>query len=124
MGKHSGRRARIGFTDSAIAQIDKLTEPEVHALDRALAALSVDPTMGEPIPGSNPELRRYTDDVEDVTVIFYVTALRSVIVVAYVEARAPQRKAPSSPHSGRWGPSLRGPRGGLSAVLGTVREEQ
>ncbi|MGA4844725.1 hypothetical protein [Streptomyces sp. G45] len=86
MGKHSGRRARIGFTDSAITQINKLNETEIHALDRALAALSVDPTMGEPIPGSNPELWRYDDDVEDVTVIFYVTALRSVIVVAYVEA--------------------------------------
>ncbi|MET9956267.1 hypothetical protein ABZ135_32635 [Streptomyces sp. NPDC006339] len=86
MGKHSGRRARIGFTDSAIDQINKLTESEIHALDRALAALSVDPTMGEQIPGSDPELWRYDDDVEDVTVIFYVTALRSVIVVAYVEA--------------------------------------
>ncbi|GGY10100.1 hypothetical protein GCM10010358_73310 [Streptomyces minutiscleroticus] len=80
------RRARIDFTDSAIAQTNKLTEPEIHALDRALAALSADPTMGEPIPGSAPELRRYDDDIENVTVIFYVTALRTVIVVAYVEA--------------------------------------
>ncbi|MFH8562057.1 hypothetical protein [Streptomyces sp. NPDC017988] len=29
MGKHSGRRARIAFTDSAIAQIDKLTETKI-----------------------------------------------------------------------------------------------
>jgi hypothetical protein len=86
MGRHSGRRARVGFTDGAIAQINKLTEPEVHALDRALAALSVDPTMGERIPDSDPELWRYDDDIEDVTVIYYVTALRTVIVVAYVEA--------------------------------------
>ncbi|MGW2865892.1 hypothetical protein [Streptomyces sp. NPDC001205] len=86
MAKHGARRAKVGFTDGAIAQINKLSETEVHALDRALAALSVDPTMGQEIPGSDPELRRYDDELEDVTVIYYVTALRSVIVVAYVEA--------------------------------------
>ncbi|WP_043271917.1 hypothetical protein [Streptomyces sp. CT34] len=86
MAKHSKRRAKIGFTDSAIAQINKLSGPEVHALDRALAALSADPEMGEEIPNSEPALWRYDDEVEDVTVIYYVTALRTVIVVAYVEA--------------------------------------
>lgn len=86
MGRHSVRRARIAFTDLAIDQISKLDRSEIHALDRALAALSVDPTMGEPIPGHTPELHRYDDDLEEVTVIYYVTALRTVVVVAYVEA--------------------------------------
>ncbi|MFF4741254.1 hypothetical protein ACFY2W_36035 [Streptomyces sp. NPDC001262] len=86
MARHPGRRAKVTFTDAAIAQINKLSEPEIHALDRALAALSVDPTMGETIPDSDPELMRYDDEVEDVTVIYYVTVLRTVIVVAYVEA--------------------------------------
>ncbi|TJZ95305.1 hypothetical protein FCI23_52330 [Actinacidiphila oryziradicis] len=86
MPKHSRRRARVGFTDSAIAQIGKLSESEVHSLDRALVALSVDPEMGTPIPNSDPELWRYDDDVENVAVIYYVTTLRTVIVVAYVEA--------------------------------------
>ncbi len=57
-----------------------------HALDRALAVLSVDPDLGAPIAGSHPELREYTDDVGDVRLIYYVTALRTVIVVAYAEA--------------------------------------
>ncbi|MEV5982801.1 hypothetical protein [Streptomyces sp. NPDC052114] len=56
MGKHSGRRAEIGFADSAIEQINKLTEAEIHALDRTLAALSVDPTMGELNTGSDPDV--------------------------------------------------------------------
>ncbi|MGW6704515.1 hypothetical protein ACWGDE_06450 [Streptomyces sp. NPDC054956] len=86
MGRHTGRRARITFTDSATDQINKLGRQEIHALDRALAALSVDPTMGDPIPGSTPELHRYDDDLEEVTVIYYVTVLRTVVVVAYVEA--------------------------------------
>ncbi|MER6522567.1 hypothetical protein ABT246_37770 [Streptomyces sp. NPDC001553] len=86
MARHPGRRAHIAFTDSATDQIGKLGRYEIHALDRALAALSVDPTMGEPIPGSTPELHRYDDDLEEVAVIYYMTALRTVVVVAYVEA--------------------------------------
>ena len=86
MPEHRRRRARIAFTDSAIAQVAKLSGPEIHALDRALAALSVDPAMGGPIPDSDPELRRYDDDVDDVTVIYYVTALHAIVVVAYIEA--------------------------------------
>ncbi|MCX5130016.1 hypothetical protein [Streptomyces sp. NBC_00347] len=86
MVRHPGRRARIAFTDSATEQINKLSRHEIHALDRALAALSVDPTMGESIPGSTPELYRYDDDLDEVTVIYYVTVLRTVVVVAYVEA--------------------------------------
>ncbi|MER6695409.1 hypothetical protein [Streptomyces minutiscleroticus] len=74
------------FTDSAIDETNKLGESEIHALDRALAALSADPGMGDPIPNSDPEIRWYDDDVEDVIVIYYVTVLRSVIVIAYVEA--------------------------------------
>ncbi|MHA4818223.1 hypothetical protein ACXZ65_28120 [Streptomyces aculeolatus] len=50
----------------------------VHALDRTLTALSVDPALGIPIPGSHPELR-----VDDVRVIYYVTALS--IVIACIE---------------------------------------
>ncbi|MFJ5811734.1 hypothetical protein [Streptomyces sp. NPDC093093] len=86
MSRHPGRRAKITFTDSAIDQVNKLDRHGIQALDRALAALSVDPTMGEPIPGSTPELHRYDDDLDDVTVIYYVTALRTVVIVAYVEA--------------------------------------
>jgi len=87
MPRHSRSRARITFTDSAEKQIDALTdEAEIRALDRALAVLSVDPDLGTPIPGAHPGLRDYADDVDDVRVIYYVTALRTIVVVAYIEA--------------------------------------
>jgi hypothetical protein len=86
MPRQRRRRAQIAFTPLAEQQIDAITDPgEIHALDRALAALSVDPAMGDPIPGTVPELRQYTDDVDAVRLIYYVTALRTVVVVAYLE---------------------------------------
>lgn len=86
MGRHARGRARVVFGDSAAKQIEAITdEAEIHALDRALTALSVDPDLGTPIPASHPELRDYVDDVDDVRVIYYVTALRTIVVVAYVE---------------------------------------
>ncbi|WSA42301.1 hypothetical protein OG946_00305 [Streptomyces sp. NBC_01808] len=60
-------------------------ETAVHALDRTLTALSVDPALGTPIPGSHPELREHADNVDDVRVIYYVTVLHTVIVIAYIE---------------------------------------
>ncbi|MEO3977993.1 hypothetical protein [Streptomyces sp. CAU 1734] len=82
--RHSPRRARIVFSDAAARQLDALTtEHELHALDRALVALSVDPDLGDPIPGSDtagPELRQYTDDVEQVRGLYFVTVLRTVVI--------------------------------------------
>lgn len=87
MPRHSRPRARITFSESAEKQIEALTdEAELLALDRALAALSVDPEAGLPIRGSHPGLRDYRDDVDDVRVIYFVTELRTVVVVAYIEA--------------------------------------
>jgi plasmid stabilization system protein ParE len=87
MPRSSRPRARITFTDSAEKQIDALTdEADIRALDRALAVLSVDPDAGTPIPGSHPGLRDYADDVDDVRVIYFVTALRTIVIVAYIEA--------------------------------------
>ncbi|MGW1496452.1 hypothetical protein [Streptomyces sp. NPDC002402] len=86
--QHGPRRARIAFSDSAAKQLENITsEAEIHALDRALVVISVDPDVGEPIPGdaADPQLRQYTDDVEAVRVLYFVTALRSVVVVAYIE---------------------------------------
>ena len=56
------RRARIAFSDSAAKQLENITsESEIHALDRALVVISVDPDVGEPIPGdtTGPQLRQY-----------------------------------------------------------------
>lgn len=87
MPRRSRSRARITFSESAEKQIEALTdEADLLALDRALAVLSVDPDSGAPIPGSHPSLRDYRDDVDDVRIIYFVTTLRTVVVVAYVEA--------------------------------------
>ncbi|MGW3036452.1 hypothetical protein ACWDCB_35225 [Streptomyces sp. NPDC001178] len=89
MPPHQGpRRARIAFSDAAAKQLESITnEAELHALDRTLVVLSVDPEAGEPIPSdtNGPQLRQYTDEVEQVRVLYFVTALRTVVVVAYIE---------------------------------------
>ncbi|MEU2624307.1 hypothetical protein ABZ642_40410 [Streptomyces sp. NPDC007157] len=85
---HGPRRARIAFFDSAAKQLENLTrEADIHALDRALVVISADPEIGAPIPGdtAGPQLRQYTDDVEAVRILYYVTTLRTVVVVAYIE---------------------------------------
>ncbi|MFD4341733.1 hypothetical protein ACFWPP_31685 [Streptomyces anulatus] len=82
------RRARITFSDSAAKQLDSLTsEAELHALDRALVVVSVDPDVGELLPGDStgPRLRQYVDDVERVRLVYWVTALKTVVVVAFLE---------------------------------------
>ncbi|MFD7749661.1 hypothetical protein ACFV2V_26820 [Streptomyces sp. NPDC059698] len=86
--QHGPRRARIAFSDSAAKQLDAITsEAELHALDRALVVISVDPEAGEPLPGNTtgPRLRQYVDDVERVRLVYWVTALKTVVVVAFIE---------------------------------------
>ncbi|MDX5568025.1 hypothetical protein PYK79_38745 [Streptomyces sp. ID05-04B] len=86
--QHGPRRARIVFSDSATKQLENITsEAEIHALDRALVVISVDPDIGEPLPGgaSGPQLRQYADEVERVRLLYWVSALRTVVVVAYIE---------------------------------------
>ncbi|MFF9654114.1 hypothetical protein [Streptomyces sp. NPDC014622] len=86
--QHGPRRARIAFSDSAAKQLDAITsEAELHDLDRALVVISVDPDAGEPLPGNStdPRLRQYVDDVERVRLLYWVTALKTVVVVAFIE---------------------------------------
>ncbi|MFC7220878.1 hypothetical protein ACFQLX_22355 [Streptomyces polyrhachis] len=85
---HGPRRAQVAFSDSAAKQLEALTrEAELHALDRALVVISVDPDAGEPLPGDSrgPRLRQYVDDVERVRLVYWVTALKTVVVVAFIE---------------------------------------
>jgi hypothetical protein len=78
---HVPRRARIAFSDSAAKQVEELTsEASIHALDRALVAVSVDPDIGEPIAGSSPSLRDYADPFDQVRVIYFVSALRTMVI--------------------------------------------
>ncbi|MEU0952546.1 hypothetical protein ABZ353_09340 [Streptomyces niveus] len=84
----ASRRARIAFSDSAAKQLENITsEADIHALDRALVVISVNPDLGEPIPGNSagPQLLQYADEIERVRLLYWVTALRTVVVVAYIE---------------------------------------
>ncbi|MFF4674876.1 hypothetical protein ACFY1C_34695 [Streptomyces sp. NPDC001279] len=81
--QHGPRRAQVAFSDSAAKQLDVITsEAELHALDRALVVISVDPDAGEPLPGnsSGPRLRQYVDDVERVRLVYWVTALKTIVI--------------------------------------------
>ncbi|MEV6681950.1 hypothetical protein AB0N09_34515 [Streptomyces erythrochromogenes] len=80
----AGRRSRVVMVEPALTQLGKLTANETHRLDRAIVAVSVNPQLGIEVPGTL--LRDYADEVDGVRVIYYVTALRTVTIVAYVEA--------------------------------------
>ncbi|MEU3604539.1 hypothetical protein AB0E83_03645 [Streptomyces sp. NPDC035033] len=81
---HGPRRAQVVLVEPALTQLAELTAAETHRLDRAIVAISVRPDLGAPVPGTL--LRDYTDPVDGVRVIYYVTSLRTVTIVAYVEA--------------------------------------
>ncbi|MER5586546.1 hypothetical protein ABT090_33600 [Streptomyces asoensis] len=85
---HGPRRAQVAFSDSAAKQLDAITsEADLHALDRALVVISVDPDAGQLLPGAGarPQLRQYVDDIERVRLVYWVTALKTVVVVAFIE---------------------------------------
>ncbi|MEU1057005.1 hypothetical protein ABZ397_31220 [Streptomyces sp. NPDC005876] len=83
---HAGEDGAGGDVDAGVDE-NLTSEAEIHALDRALVVLSVDPDVGEPIPGdaAGPQLREYADEVERVRLLYWVTALKTVVVVAYLE---------------------------------------
>ncbi|MER5747085.1 hypothetical protein ABT097_27925 [Streptomyces sp. NPDC002225] len=82
--EYGARRSQVVMVEPALSQLEKLTAAETHRLDRAIVALSVNPELGAEVPGTL--LRDYADDVDGVRVIYYVTALRQITIVAYVEA--------------------------------------
>ncbi|WP_432101252.1 hypothetical protein [Streptomyces sp. WAC 04229] len=82
--EHGARSSRVILVEPALTHLAKLTASETHRLDRAIVAISVDPEVGSLVPGTL--LRDYVDEFDDVRVIFYVTALRAITIVACVEA--------------------------------------
>ncbi|MHA6756988.1 hypothetical protein [Streptacidiphilus sp. PAMC 29251] len=88
MARHQqpGRRAEVFFTALAEQPIADLVavgdEDAVHRLDRALAVLSADPERGVDL--GVDLLRDYQDDVEGVRVLYQTTAMRSLLIVAYL----------------------------------------
>ncbi|MER6779645.1 MULTISPECIES: hypothetical protein [unclassified Streptomyces] len=81
---HAARRSRVVVVEPALSQLAKLTANETHRLDRAIVAISVNPELGTEVPGTL--LRDYADEIDGVRVIYYVTVLRTITIVAYVEA--------------------------------------
>ncbi|MEV1048721.1 sigma factor-like helix-turn-helix DNA-binding protein [Streptomyces sp. NPDC049916] len=83
---HRPRHARIAFSDSGAKQLDS-SEAELHSVDRALIVVSVDSDDAELLPGNStgPQLRQYVDDVERVRLVYWVTALETIVVVAFLQ---------------------------------------
>ncbi|MEU3503599.1 hypothetical protein ABZ726_23545 [Streptomyces hundungensis] len=82
--EQGARRSRVVMVEPALTQLAQLSASETHRLDRAIVAVSVNPELGTEVPGTL--LRDYADDIDAVRVIYYVTALRTITIVAYVEA--------------------------------------
>ncbi|MEU0633112.1 hypothetical protein [Streptomyces sp. NPDC005989] len=82
--EHAARRSRVIMVEPALTQLTKLTASETHRLDRAIVAISVNPELGTAVPDTL--LRDYTDEVDGVRIIYFVTALHTITIVAYIEA--------------------------------------
>ncbi|MFD9630097.1 hypothetical protein [Streptomyces violascens] len=83
MPKHGPRRAVVTFHEVAERQLALLSDADLERLDPLLVAISINPKIGETVPES-PLLRDYQQGTA--RVIYYATALGTIIVVAYVEA--------------------------------------
>ncbi|MFD7099499.1 hypothetical protein [Streptomyces xanthophaeus] len=82
--EHAAGRSRLIMVEPALTQLTKLTANDTHRLDRAIVAISVNPELGTAVPDTL--LRDYADEIDGVRVIYFVTALRTITIVAYVEA--------------------------------------
>ncbi|MFI8966938.1 hypothetical protein ACIGO8_33060 [Streptomyces sp. NPDC053493] len=83
MPKHSqGRRPRIVFVEPAETQVRILTIEQTARLDKALNVLAADPAAAKP-HATATALRDHQH--EGIRVIFYATALGSILIVTYVE---------------------------------------
>ncbi|MBT2439938.1 hypothetical protein J7E93_07345 [Streptomyces sp. ISL-36] len=84
MPKHSrgGRRPRIVFIEPAETQARLLTPAQAAVLDGTLNAIAADPDAVKPHATASA-LRDYQHD--GIRVIFYATALGSILIVTYVE---------------------------------------
>ncbi|MGW9372394.1 hypothetical protein ACWGVR_20500 [Streptomyces xanthophaeus] len=82
--EHAAGRSRVIMVEPALTQLTKLTANDTHRLDRAIVAISVNPELGTAVPDTL--LRDYADEIDGVRVVYFVTALRTITIVAYVEA--------------------------------------
>ncbi|MFE5484090.1 hypothetical protein [Streptomyces sp. NPDC056527] len=84
MPKHSrgGRRPRIVFIEPAETQVRTLTTVQAAQLDAALNEIAADPTDVK-AHATASALRDYQHS--GVRIVFYATALGSILIVTYVE---------------------------------------
>lgn len=80
--KHS-RGARVVFLEPAATQLRALTVDAIARLDAAVDAIAQSPDAAKP-HRTAPALRDHQGD--GVRVIYYATALGSIVIVVYVEA--------------------------------------
>ncbi|MGW5003258.1 hypothetical protein ACWEP8_37020 [Streptomyces hydrogenans] len=84
MPKHArGRRPRIVLIEPAETQVRTLTTAQTARVDAALNTIAAAPDEVKPHATASA-LRDYQDD--GVRLIFYATALGSILIVTYVEA--------------------------------------
>lgn len=84
MPKHArGRRPRIVLIEPAETQVRTLTTAQTARVDAALNAIAAAPDEVKPHATASA-LRDYQHD--GVRLIFYATALGSILIVTYVEA--------------------------------------
>ena len=84
MPKHTrGRRPRIVLIEPAETQVRTLTTAQTARVDAALNAIAAAPDEVKPHATASA-LRDYQHD--GVRLIFYATALGSILIVTYVEA--------------------------------------
>lgn len=82
MPRHAPRRARVIFHGVADRQITAMTDAELARLDPVLDEIAADPGIGTPRPGSL--LREHRRG--DARVVYYATALGTIVIVTYLEA--------------------------------------
>lgn len=83
MPKHAPRRARVVFLEPAATQLRALTTDELARIDTAVDGIALRPDAAKP-HRTAPALRDHQGD--GVRVIYYATALGSIVIVVYVEA--------------------------------------
>lgn len=83
MPRHTrGRRPRIVFIEPAETQVRMLSAAQTAALDGTLNVIAADPAAVKPHATASA-LRDYQHD--GIRVIFYATALGSILICTYVE---------------------------------------
>lgn len=88
MAQHRRPGARIVLGPTAVSQAGRFTPADEIAVDRALAAVAADPTIG--VMRIKPEhgglMWEYRAPGTSVRIVYTMTVRRTIVTVAYFEA--------------------------------------